>query len=144
MYIPKFKQTKALYTPGGEYMYKETKDDYVGNYVKTSKNRFYVANAVGKSQFEIIPIYVNLAAEERVDPIRYDELHARKEITDMRITDRLPDHQPVVASYDVVRFFAKHKAKGFIQEISVETYEELTGRSSTYHWPNQCRRRHRI
>ena len=136
MYIPKFKQTKPLYTPGREYVYKDTNEEYIGTYIKTSKNRYYVANAVGKAGYELVAISQGKPLEKQVTPIHYDMLHGNKNITDMRSTDRLPDHKPEVAVYDVVRFFAKHKAKGYIQEISVQTYEELTGRSSTYHWPS--------
>lgn len=137
MYIPKFKQTKPLYTSGGQLSYKDDRGSYVGYYVKTSKGRYYVNTNVGIPYYELEEVNTKLeTAQDYVDKVRYDNLHADENIYDLRTSSMLPSFVHTTRASEFKRYFAKSKITNSITEISQETYTELTGQSSKYHWPS--------
>jgi hypothetical protein len=52
-YIPKSKYTEPKYTPGGEFVNKNTQQDYTGYYIETYRDRFYAGKSPQQAGDEI-------------------------------------------------------------------------------------------
>jgi hypothetical protein len=55
-YIPKSKYTEPKYTPGGEFVNKNTQQDYIGYYIETYRDRFYAGKSPQQAGEEIVKI----------------------------------------------------------------------------------------
>jgi hypothetical protein len=55
-YIPKSKYTEPKYTSGGEFVNKDTQEDYVGFYIETYRDRFYTGKSPEQVGEEIVKV----------------------------------------------------------------------------------------
>lgn len=139
MYLPKFKITTPLFTFGSEFIIAETGQDYVGNYIKTSKGDYYSGTTFNKNTSRrLISVIDNANTSFTVSRETYD-LVANVNNSGLRLktTVSLPSHV-YIPNYEIDinrRFFAKSKINSSIIEIDINTYRELYGKTATYHHP---------
>ena len=140
MYLPKFKQTDALYTAGEEFIIASTGAPYVGFYIKTSKGTLYTGIKFNKNTSEVLEKASEIATSNYryVGREKYDDA-ARVTEDNLKLKDTqvVPSHT-YIPNYEVKinrRFFAKSKINSSIIEIDINTYRELYGKTATYHHP---------
>ena len=139
MYLPKFKITAPLFTFGSEFIIAETGQDYIGNYIKTSKGDYYSGTTFNKNiSRRLISVIDNANTSFTVSRETYD-LVANVNSSGLRLktTVPLPSHV-YIPNYEIDinrRFFAKSKINSSIIKIDINTYRELYGKTATYHHP---------
>lgn len=139
MYLPKFKQSQAKYTSGGEYFVVATGEEYRGFYVQTSKGILYSGKTVQRGVSQELREYIDPETTfDRPVPEKYDNIRKDSEGLELKVTRSLPKHIPQRNDLQpyILRFFAKSKVTGVILEISQETFLELESQSTLYHYPS--------
>jgi hypothetical protein len=141
MYLPKFKTTKARYTPGSQYTVKSTGENYIGYYVLSSQGvpysgKEFIQNA-SQELVSIVVQGVEQQEKEYVPYTDYDTVRKQQKEYDLRSTLDLPVHI-FIPDFEFEinkRFFAKSKVTQAIKEISREVYLELSSKTTKYHYP---------
>lgn len=141
MYLPKFKTTKARYTPGSQYTVKSTGENYIGYYVLSSQGvpysgKEFIQNA-SQELVSIVVQGVEQQEKEYVPYTDYDTVRKQQKEYDLRSTLDLPVHI-FIPDFEFEinkRFFAKSKVTQAIKEISKEVYLELSSKTTKYHYP---------
>jgi hypothetical protein len=141
MYLPKFKTTKARYTPGSQYVVKSTEENYIGYYVISSQGVPYSGREfVQNASLELVSRVtqgVEQQEKEYVPYTNYDTVRKQQKEYNLRSTLDLPVHI-FIPDFEFEinkRFFAKSKVTQAIKEISREVYLELSGKTTKYHYP---------
>jgi hypothetical protein len=141
-YYPKSQITTGLYTNGGEFVYINTLDVYVGNYWKTSNGKYFT----GKSPQDLPtreisiskdPINETFNTEDNPSPIfkvnyltEYDVL---KDIDSFQVT-YAPIYSPNIPTQtdyqigEYRRYFCKKTNEIVYLEINKDTYDKLTNK----------------
>lgn len=138
-YLPKFKQSQAKYTPGQEFRYADTQQEYSGMYFVTSRGEFYSGESMKRSFSRLLVPYSRRGEQnEYLEVTAYDIIKKDSTSFDLRQTAEVPKHIPVrnEATAFTLRYFAQRKSDSSITEISVQTYEKLKNKSTEYHYPS--------
>jgi hypothetical protein len=139
MYVPAFKQTKPLYTQGGEFLLEDTLTSYKGYYIKLANGDAYTGTAYARSTSKrLVTASIQDTQQQELVAIDYDIITQNEE--SLKLTRTLPLPSYIARRNDqdseIQRFFAKSKVSGRIQEISRQTFLSLESRETTYHYPS--------
>lgn len=138
MYVPKFKQTKALFTQGEDFLVEQTLVPYKGYYIKLSNGDAYSGDVYKRGQsLKLIPIQQSAPQQEDLVAVDYDIITQDLESLKLTKTLPVPSYIPTRNDQDakIQRFFAKSKIDGRIIEISKQTYLSLENKETIYHYP---------
>ena len=138
MYIPKFKQTKPLYTEGNLFLEELTGKSYTGFYIRTSKGEYYSGTFYERGISQKLVLKQTISTSSQVFPEDYDIVKQDNIALSLKLTEVLPDYVATRRD-DVVainRYFAQKKSDNSIQEISNETYVKLLTQDTQYHYPS--------
>jgi len=139
-YYPKSQVKTNLYTKGGEFQLKSTKQKYSGYYWKNSKGEIFTKkspNVGGSELLELIP----KTSTPSINTITYVEgNNVYNSLKKVNIADSLllPSYQkpsPTSKDYDLGnfnRFFAKKTNENLYIEISKNIYNKLKQKDKAY------------
>ena len=136
-YLPKSK-VKLQNTPGGEFITKFSKRNYIGSYIESSDGLFYAGQDTTNLSTELIQppkIYNNFGNSEDVQnykklkPIPYNKLAKTKQVLGTR-------PKPTEKNYEegfFLRYFIKRvNTDNQYTEIDEETFSDLKAKKPTY------------
>jgi hypothetical protein len=144
-YYPKSQITTDLYTNGGEFVYKNTFDVYVGNYWKNSQDQYFSGKTPQDLPSREISVYKDpmnetFNTEDSLFPVfknnyqtTYDVL---KDIDSFQVT-YIPTYNPTIPTtndYQVGecrRYFCKKTNEIVYLEINKDTYDKLISKDPT-------------
>ena len=139
-YYPKSQVKTNLYTKGGEFQLKSTKQKYSGYYWKNSKGEIFTKknpNVGGSELLELIP----KISTPSINTITYVEgNNVYNSLKKINIADSLllPSYQkpsPTSKDYDLGnfnRFFAKKTNENLYIEVSKNVYDKLNQKNKAY------------
>ncbi len=156
MYYPQSQIQTNLYTNGGEYVYKKSKQEYTGTYWKTSDGKFFTGKTPeDKNIQELVLIssipstgQTNLTSEAFAPGFNSAFLDSSTTIaeeynklnTKLINVNKVPtsfNPKPTKSDYDLgefTRYFCKKTNELIYLEINKDTYEKLTGKNPSYLW----------
>ncbi len=155
MYYPKSQITSNLYTNGGEFVLKNSQQEYVGYYWKTISNTFHTGKTPQDSdtqQLDLISTlsststeYSNLTSEAFDVPskiylfsniqITADYNSINKKFIDIKTSPTYSPNIPTQKDYDAgefTRYFCKKTNEIIYLEINKDTYTKLVNKDPTY------------
>lgn len=139
-YYPKSQVKTNLYTKGGEFQLKSTKQKYSGYYWKNSKGEIFTKktpNVGGSELLELIP----KISTPSINTVTYVEgNNVYNSLKKINIADSLllPSYQkpsPTSKDYDLGnfnRFFAKKTNENLYIEVSKNVYSKLNQKNKAY------------
>ena len=150
MYLPKFKYKGNLTTPGNEFRYVGTNEDYVGLYFETYNGKYYTEGQPSHLSKEIqkYDTFVReFTSNDRFDytpypPIVEDYDVIKQDVHNFQLKSTYPvrTYYPKVSESDyekgfLMRYYVRDKNTGTIQEVSSEVYESMEGKTTKYYYP---------
>jgi hypothetical protein len=136
-YLPKQK-IQFLNTAGGELVYKSTNKKYVGDYMETSKGKFFVGkniSALGPELLKPKTTTVNFGSGEdfnsykKLKPKTYSRISKTKAIP---TTKNTPDEKDYEKGYYNRYFIQKLNENYSYQEVDRTTYSDIKSNSKKY------------
>lgn len=118
-YIPKTSYTEPKYTSGGEYVTKDTREDYVGFYIEASRGKFYSGKSPQQGGAEILKVETEGVVNKG----------AKAKTLALLATLAKGFFKPKTSSIDresgfIPRYFIQDKNNNSIVEVDRETYLE--------------------
>jgi hypothetical protein len=143
-YYPKSQITTGLYTNGGEFVYINTLDVYVGNYWKTSNGKYFTGKTPQDLPSREISVYKDpinetFNTEDNPSPVFKSEYQTTydilKNIDSFQVT-YAPTYSPTIPiqqDYQIGeyrRYFCKKTNEIIYLEINKDTYDKLVNKDS--------------
>lgn len=147
-YYPKSQIITNLYTNGGEFVYINTLDIYVGYYWKNSKNQFFTGKTPQDTPTRQLTLFndpVNETFNDILSPFPVNHVNyvtpydVLKKINSFKIT-YLPVYSPTLPTQqdyqngEMRRYFCKKTNEIIYLEINKETYDKLVKRDPQILW----------
>jgi len=143
MYFPLSQITPNLYTNGNEFILKDSKKPYIGYYWKTSSGTYYTGKTPQNPPFEELIIKESSNNEEKLnsyynrkDPNSLTYLNIKNESQPGELPTFSPNI-PTQEDYNIGeyrRYFCKKTNEIIYLEISEDTYNKLTDKSTQINW----------
>jgi len=139
-YYPKSQVKTDLYTKGGQFQLKSTKQEYIGYYWKNSKGEIYTKknpNVGGSESLEIIP-QVSLPTSNAVTYVEGNTIYnliKRKDTTKLLLIPTYSKPSPTDQDYTIgnfIRYFSKKINENVYIEISKDTYNKFNQKNQKY------------
>ena len=139
-YYPKSQVKTNLYTKGGEFQLKSTKQEYSGYYWKNSKGEVFTKknpNVGGSELLELIP-KVSTPSINTITYVKGNDIYNSLKKVNISKSLFLPSYKkPIPTSQDYLlgnfnRFFAKKTNENLYIEISKITYDKLKQKDNSY------------
>lgn len=150
MYYPLSQITSNLYTNGGEYVYKNTQENYTGYYWKTSSGKIYTGKTpqdtptselVSTNNFPLpltiqnssIPVVINQNNNVNVDYINFQSVDPNQ----ITLTPTYYPTQPTQQDYQIGefrRYFCKKTNEIQYIEISKDQFDLLVAQDPQILW----------
>ena len=150
MYYPLSQITSNLYTNGGEYVYKNTQENYIGYYWKTSSGKIYTGKTpqdiptselVSTNNFPLpltiqnssIPVVINQNNNTNVDYINFQSVDPNQ----ITLTPTYYPTQPTQQDYQIGefrRYFCKKTNEIQYIEISKDQFDLLVAKDPQILW----------
>lgn len=157
MYIPKNLIETNLETSGKEFIYKDTRQEYVGYYHKLSDGRFMTGrNPSNPSSREIIPNeilepedltnlpYSRIAIEDSLPKYNEDLISEYMKVQNVDFDDVLYKHLPYTTyetpnedDYEYgkfTRYFLIKTNEKSLMEVSEEIYDNISSQNDEWEW----------
>jgi len=145
MYFPASQIKTNLYTNGGEFIKKDSKENYIGSYWKTSSNKFYTGKTpddlvIDELEQNLPPTddnlnsdaytYTNINSSSSKD---YQKLN--KSFSTPLLLPSSFNPKPSTEDYNIgefTRYFSKKTNELIYTEISKDTYDKLITQDPSY------------
>ena len=152
MYIPKNKIVPNLFTNGGEYQIKSTKQEYSGFYYKVYNGKIFTKkNPNELNSVELIPITVSNPIDPLKDvtsrinlnspnPVILKYLNLKKKPTNDDMPKKIPQQSypnPTQEDYEAgsfTRYFLVKINTNQYTEVSKEIWDKIDSKDSSYLW----------
>lgn len=139
-YYPKSQVKTNLYTKGGEFQLKSTKQKYSGYYWKNSKGEIFTKknpNVGGSELLELIP-EISTPSTNTITYVKGNNVYNSLKKVNIADSLFLPSYQkpsPTSKDYDLGnfnRFFAKKTNENLYIEVSKNVYNKLNQKNKAY------------
>ena len=139
-YYPKSQVKTDLYTKGGQFQLKSTKQEYIGYFWKNSKGEIYSKknpNVLGTEQLEVIPKIPPSTINTIIYSKGNNEYNNLKKvnISDSLIIPSYTKPNPTLEDYKIgnfVRYFDKKTNDLLYIEISKDIFDKLKNKNQQY------------
>ena len=143
-YYPKSQITTGLYTNGGEFVYTNTLDVYIGNYWKTSHGQYFTGKTPQDLPSREISVYKDpinetFNTEDNPSPVFKNEYKTPydilKDIDSFKVI-YAPNYSPTIPTQkdyqigECRRYFCKKTNEVIYLEINKDTYDKLVNKDS--------------
>lgn len=145
MYFPASQIKTNLYTNGGEFIKKDSKENYIGFYWKTSSNKFYTGKTpddivIDELEQNLTPTDDNLNSDaytyvNQNSLLARDYFKLNNSFSKPLILPKSSSPKPNSDDYEIgefTRFFTKKTNELIYIEINENTYNKLISQDPTY------------